>query len=83
MSVRRYSRKTNISSYFITFAKLTSVEIKELNVEGGKRIQLADISELDIGKEVMKKVAKGDIMEIDLTTLKCSRKHIYVNTYDL
>lgn len=62
MGVRGYSRTTNTSSYFTTFTKINSVEIKELNVGRGKRIQLGDISESEIGKEVTKKVTKGDIM---------------------
>lgn len=62
MGVRGYSRITNMSSYFTTFTKINSVEIKELNVGRGKRIQLGDISESEIGKEVTKKVTEGNIM---------------------
>lgn len=62
MGVRGYSRTTNMSSYFTTFTKINSVEIKELNVGRGKRMQLGDISESEIGKEVTKKVTKGNIM---------------------
>lgn len=81
MWIREYSRKTKVSSYFIAFTKINSLKTEELNVNrgvGGGENTEGNISELETGKELMKKVTKGYITGIQLTTLFCTIHVLYL-----
>lgn len=51
--MREYSRKTKISSYFITFTKINSVKIERVKCKQGWGGGEGNTSELEIGKELI------------------------------